>query len=131
MIHLVDQLFVFLESPGGDESLMALITGNGVFVLLQVGLVGGVTVEYFATFHTGRFLPGTEVLVDLHMSDQCTLHCEGSGTLATLEWLVLSVNPQVSDQVTGLLELSGERRHFKIMEDDVTEDGYLGQKLQM
>ena len=109
MIHLVDQLFVFLESPGGDESLMALITGNGVFVLLQVGLVGGVTVEYFATFHTGRFLPGTECLVYLHVSYQSTLYCEGPRTLAALERFVLGVDPQMSDQVTRLLELSVHR----------------------
>ena len=97
MIHLVDQLFVFLESPGGDESLMALVTGNRVLVLLQVGLVGGVTVEYFATFHTGRLLPSTEGLVYLHVSDQGALHSEGPGALAALEGFVLGVDPEVSD----------------------------------
>ena len=102
----MDQLLVFLQSPSGDKSLMTLITRHGVLVLFEVGLVGRVAVEYFTTFVAGRFLPRTQVLVDLHMSDQCTLHCEGSGTLATLEWLVLGVNPQVSDQVTGLFELS-------------------------
>ena len=116
MSHLVDQLFVFLQSPGGDESLVTLIAGHGVLVLLQVGLVGRVAVEYFATFIAGRFLPRTEVLVDLHMSYQCALHGEGAGALAALEGLVLGVNPQVSDQVTGLLELSGQRRHFTVME---------------
>ena len=110
MNHLVHQLLVFLQSPGSDKSLGTLITRHGVLMLFQVSLVCSVTVEYFTTFITGRLLPSTEVLVDLHMSDQSTLHCEGSGTLATLEWLVLSVNPQVSDQVTGLLELSGQKR---------------------
>ena len=113
MSHLVDQLFVFLQSPGGDESLMTLIARHGVLVLFEVGLVGGVAVEYFTTFIAGRFLPSTEVLVDLHMSDQCALHCEGSGTLAALKWLVLGVNPQVSDQVAWLLELSEQRRNMK------------------
>ena len=113
MSHLVDQLFVFLQSPGGDESLMTLIARHGILVLFEVGLVGGVAVEYFTTFIAGRFLPSTEVLVDLHMSDQCALHCEGSGTLATLKWLVLGVNPQVSDQVAWLLELSEQRRNMK------------------
>ena len=106
--HLVDQLLVFLQSPSGDESLMTLITGHGVLVLFEVGLVGRVTVEYFATFVAGRFLPRTQVLVDLHMSDQCALHGEGAGTLVALERFVLGVNPQVADQVTGLLELSGQ-----------------------
>ena len=109
MFHLVDQLLVFLQSPGGDESLVTLITGHWVLVLLQVGLVGSVTVEYFTTFITGRLLPSTEVLVDLHMSDQRALHCEGSRTLVTLEGLILGVDPQVSYKVTGLLELSGNR----------------------
>ena len=88
---------MFLEGPSSDESLATLITGHRVLVLFQVGLVGGVAVEYFATFHTGRLLPSTEVLVDLHVSDQSALHCEGSGTLAALEGFVLGVDPEVSD----------------------------------
>ena len=67
MSHLVHQLLVFLQSPGGDESLVTLITGHWVLVLLQVGLVGSVTVKYFATLGTGGLLSSTEVLVDLHM----------------------------------------------------------------
>ena len=109
MSHLVDQLLVFLQSSGSDKSLGTLIARHGVLMLFQVGLVGSMTVEYFTTFITGRLLPSTEVLMDLHMSDQCALHCEGSRALVTLEGLILGVDPQVSDQVTGLLELSGNR----------------------
>ena len=112
-ILLVDQLFVFLQSSGGDEGLVTLIARDGVLVLFEVGLVGRVAVEYFTTFTAGRFLPGTQVLVDLHVSYQRALHCEGSITLATLERFVLGVNPQVSDQVTRLLELSEQRRNMK------------------
>ena len=101
----MDQLLVFLEGPGSDERLATLITGHRVLVLLEVGLVGRVAVEYFATFNTGRLLPSTEGLVYLHVSDQGALHSEGPGTLAALEGFVLGVDPEVSDQVTRLLEL--------------------------
>ena len=97
---------MFLEGPSSDERLATLITGHRVLVLLEMGLVGRVAVEYFATFIAGRFLPGTEVLVDLHMSYQGALHSEGPGTLAALEGFVLGVDSEVSDQVTRLLELS-------------------------
>ena len=97
---------MFLKGPGSDESLATLITGHWVLVLLEVGLVGRVAVEYFATFNTGRLLPSTEVLVYLHVSDQSALHRKGPGALAALEGFVLGVDPEVSDQVTWLLELS-------------------------
>ena len=116
MTNLVDQLFVLLQCSSGDESLVTLIARDGVLVLFEVGLVGRVAVEYFPAFIAGRFLPGTEVLVDLHVGDQRALHSEGAGTLGALEGFVLGVDPQVSDQVTGLLKLSGQRRHFTVME---------------
>ena len=112
MSHLVDQLLVFLQSSGSDKSLGTLIARHGVLMLFQVGLVGSMTVEYFTTFITGRLLPSTEVLVDLHMSDQRALHCEGSRTLAALERFVLGVDPQMSDKVTRLLELSEHRIQY-------------------
>ena len=104
------ELLVFLESSLADEGQLALVARHGVLVLLQVSLVGRVTVEYLAALLTRRFLPGADVLVYLHVSDQSALHCEGPGTLAALEGFVLSVDPQVSDQVTRLLELSEQRR---------------------
>ena len=100
------EVFVFLESSLADEGQLTLVARHGVLVLLQVSLVGRVTVEYLAALLTRRFLPGADVLVDLHVGDESALHCEGPGALAALEGLVLCVDPQMSDQVARLLEFS-------------------------
>ena len=97
---------MFLESSLADEGQLTLVARHGVLVLLQVSLVGRVTVEYLAALLTRRFLPGADVLVYLHVGDESALHSEGPGTLAALEGLVLCVDPQMSDQVARLLEFS-------------------------
>lgn len=78
LTNLVHQVFVFLESPRADERFLAEVAGDGVVVLLEVSLVGGVTVEDLAALVTGRLLPGTEVLVDLLVGDEGALDGKGS-----------------------------------------------------
>ena len=93
------ELLVFLESSLADKGQLTLVARHGVLVLLQVSLVGRVTVEYLAALLTRRFLPGADVLVYLHVSDESALHSKSPGALAALEGLDAGVLPQVPRQL--------------------------------
>ena len=63
-VILVNVLLVLVEGPRGDEGLGAHVAGDGVLMILEVGLECGATVETLVTFVTFNLLPVTDILMD-------------------------------------------------------------------
>ena len=63
-VILVNVLLVLVEGPRGDECLGAHVAGDGVLMILEVGLECGATVETLVTFVTFNLLPVTDILMD-------------------------------------------------------------------
>ena len=57
-------LLVLVEGPRGDESLGAHVAGDGVLMILEVGLECGAAIETLVTFVTFNLLPVTDILMD-------------------------------------------------------------------
>ena len=67
-------------------------------------------VHFEASLRGEQFIAGVTLVVldpcvGLDVGGQCALHREGSETLGTLVRLLVSVNADMSDKVTGFLEL--------------------------
>ena len=63
-VILVNVLLVLIEGPRGDEGLSAHVAGDGVLMILEVGLECGAAVETLVTFVTFNLLPVADILMD-------------------------------------------------------------------
>lgn len=64
------------------------------------------TIEHFPAYNTG---PGIMSRVYFDMSCEGGFDCESSRAVRTLVWLVVGVNPDVSQEITRLLKLLGAK----------------------
>lgn len=67
-VILVNDLLVLVQGPLGEEGLAAHVAGDGILVVLEVGLERGAAVETLVTLFTFYLLPVTDILMDFQVS---------------------------------------------------------------